>query len=69
MNIEHIRSLFPVTNNAIYLNNASQSPLNLRVFDRLQNHLNRELNPVDKKGFNRDSIRTTILSPFFKCTP
>ena len=60
MNIEHIRSLFPVTNQAIYLNNASQSPLNLRVFDRLQNHLNRELNPVDKKGFNRDSIRVLL---------
>lgn len=57
MNIEYIRSLFPVTKEAIYLNSASQAPLNVLVYDKLQTHLETELNPVGKKGFNRDMIR------------
>ena len=60
MNIEQIRSLFPITKEAIYLNNASQSPLNLLVNNKLQAHLKAELTPIGKKGFNRDEIRIPL---------
>jgi len=60
MNIEQIRSLFPVTKNAVYLNSASQSPLNTLVYDRLQAHVRTELNPVGKKGFDRNHIRVLL---------
>ena len=57
MNLEQIRSLFPVTQEAVYLNSASQCPLNTLVYDRLQAHLNVELNPVGKKAFDRNHTR------------
>lgn len=60
MNIEQIRSLFPITKEAIYLNNASQSPLNLLVNNRLQDLLMLELNPVGKKPFNRNHTRVLL---------
>ena len=60
MTIEQIRTLFPVTKEAIYLNSASQAPLNTLVNDKLQRFLKTELNPVGKKGFNRDSIRVLL---------
>lgn len=60
MNIEKIRSLFPITKGAIYLNNASQSPLNTLVNDRLQTYIKAEINFVGKKGFNRDTIRVPL---------
>ena len=56
MHIEQIRSLFPVTKEAVYLNSASQAPLNTLVNARLQASLKTELNPVGKKAFNRESI-------------
>lgn len=60
MNIEQIRSLFPITKEAVYLNSASQAPLNILVNDRLQAHLQTELNPVGKKAFKRDSTRVLL---------
>lgn len=60
MNIEQIRSLFPVTKEAVYLNSASQSPLNVLVNDKLQTYLKTELNPVGKKAFFRDDIRVLL---------
>ncbi|QCX37974.1 aminotransferase class V-fold PLP-dependent enzyme [Aureibaculum algae] len=57
MSIEEIRSLFPITEKAVYLNSASQAPLNTLVYDRLQKHLKTELNPVGKKAFDRNNIR------------
>lgn len=60
MNIEQIRSLFPITKEVIYLNSASQSPLNTLVNDRLQGFLKTELNPLGRKGFNRDNIRVLL---------
>ncbi|MBJ2176339.1 aminotransferase class V-fold PLP-dependent enzyme [Aureibaculum sp. A20] len=60
MNIEEIRSLFPITKDAIYLNSASQAPLNTLVYDRLQKHLKTELNPVGKKAFDRNYIRRLL---------
>lgn len=60
MNIEQIRTLFPVTKEAVYLNSASQSPLNTLVNDRLQAHLSTELNPVGKKAFHRETVRDLL---------
>jgi selenocysteine lyase/cysteine desulfurase len=60
MNTEQIRSLFPVTKEAIYLNNASQSPLSTLVNERLQSYLEKEMNFVGKKSFNRDTIRIPL---------
>ena len=60
MNIEQIRSLFPVTKEAVYLNSASQSPLNTLVNGRLQNHLKIESNLLGKKAFNRNDTRVLL---------
>jgi len=60
MNIEYLRTLFPVTKDAIYLNSASQAPLSVLVHERLENHLKTELNPVGKNGFNRNVIRVLL---------
>ena len=58
--LEQIRQLFPVTKEAVYLNTASQSPLNTLVNDRLQTHLKTELNPVGKKEFDRNNVRVLL---------
>ncbi|MDD7914475.1 aminotransferase class V-fold PLP-dependent enzyme [Polaribacter ponticola] len=60
MDIEKIRELFPITEKGIFLNNASQAPLNLLVNNRLLSYLQLELNPIHKKGFNRNSIRLPL---------
>jgi selenocysteine lyase/cysteine desulfurase len=60
MNIEQIRALFPITKEAVYLNSASQCPLNTLVYERLQAHLKTEINPIGKKGFDRDKIRVLL---------
>jgi len=60
INLEHIRAFFPLTKETVYLNSASQAPLNTLVNDRLQILLNRELNPALKKTFNRDDIRILL---------
>lgn len=60
MNLEQIRSLFPITKDAVYLNSASQAPLNTLVNDKLQVFLNTEMSPLRKKGFNRDHIRELL---------
>ena len=60
MNTQEIRSLFPITKEAIYLNSASQAPLNTLVNDKLQEFIKSELNFVGKKGFNRDNIRIPL---------
>jgi selenocysteine lyase/cysteine desulfurase len=60
MNTKEIRALFPITKETIYLNSASQAPLNLLVFNKLQNYLKTELNLLDKKSFDRDKIRNLL---------
>lgn len=60
MDIQQIRSIFPVTKEAIYLNSASQSPFNTLVNDSLQTYLKTELNPVDKKAFDRNNTRLLL---------
>ena len=60
MNIEQIRALFPVTKGATFLNNASQAPLNTLVYQKVKDHLEKELNPVGKKGFDRNNVRILL---------
>ncbi|AUC83942.1 aminotransferase [Polaribacter sp. ALD11] len=60
MNTKEIRSLFPITEAFIYLNSASQAPLNTLVNDKLQTLIKSELNFIDKKGFNRDDVRLPL---------
>ncbi len=60
MTTDQIRPLFPVTQHAVYLNNASQAPLNTLVNERLQAFLQTELNPVGKKAFDRQAVRVLL---------
>ncbi|MEL7219928.1 MAG: aminotransferase class V-fold PLP-dependent enzyme [Bacteroidota bacterium] len=60
MDIAQIQSLFPVSKEAIYLNSASQAPLNTRVQERLQAYLAGEANPLIKQRFDRDHIRVLL---------
>jgi len=60
MDIKKIRTLFPVTKEAIYLNSASQAPLNINVQNKLEVYLQSELNFEGKKGFDRDDIRIPL---------
>jgi selenocysteine lyase/cysteine desulfurase len=60
MDIKKIRTLFPITKEAIYLNSASQAPLNIKVQNKLEAYLQSELNFEGKKGFDRDDIRIPL---------
>lgn len=60
MNIEQIRWSFPVTKETVYLNSASQAPLNTLVNERLQMLLKTELNPVGKQAFNRNTTKELL---------
>lgn len=60
MNTEQIRLLFPITKQAVYLNSASQCPLNTLVNDKLQAQIKTELNPIGKEAFNRDNTRELL---------
>jgi selenocysteine lyase/cysteine desulfurase len=60
MDIKEIRTLFPITKEVVSLNNASQAPLNTLVNDKLQAHIQSELNFVGKQGFKRDDIRIPL---------
>ena len=65
MDITKIRSLFPITKEAIYLNSASQAPLNTRVQNKLEAYLKSETTFEGKKGFNRDDILEAHVKPLF----
>lgn len=62
MNTKQLRALFPITSEAIYLNNASQAPLNTLVHDKLQSLIKKELLPIDKKAFNRGNTRVLLAN-------
>ncbi len=62
MNIEKLRSLFPISNEAVYLNNASQSPLNTLVNDSLQTYIKTEFNYIDKKAFDRNTTKVLLAN-------
>ena len=62
MDITKIRALFPITKKAVYLNSASQSPLNTCVQNKLETYLKSEATFEGKKGFNRDDIRIPLAN-------
>ena len=62
MDITKIRSLFPITKEATYLNSASQAPLNTCVQNKLEAYLKSEITFEGKKGFNRDDIRIPLAN-------
>ena len=62
MDITKIRTLFPITKEAVYLNSASQSPLNTCVQNKLKTYLKSEATFEGKKGFNRDDIRIPLAN-------
>ena len=62
MNVEKLRLLFPITREAVYLNNASQSPLNTLVSHNLQIYLKTEFNHIDKKAFDRNTTKFLLAN-------
>ena len=64
MNTSQIRTLFPVTQNSVYLNNAAESPLNIRVHRRLVEYLTLSSEtPHDKPGV-RQPVRAALAGLF-----
>ena len=49
MDIQAVRQLFPVTKKYIFLNNAAESPLNLRVRRRIDEYLDLAENEPQNK--------------------
>ena len=64
MNVEHIRKLFPVTQNSIYLNNAAGSPLNTRVQSRLESYLKLAGETPNEKPVARGPVREALAKIF-----
>jgi len=62
MDITKIRSLFPITKEATYLNSASQATLNTCVQNKLEAYLKSEITFEGKKGFNRDDVRIPLAN-------
>lgn len=60
MDIESIRQLFPVTQKYAFLNNAAESPLNLRVQDKLEKYLYTAANTPHTKPQVRDDVRVKL---------
>ena len=60
MNVEELRKLFPVNEKYIFLNNAGESPLNLRVSNKLNEYFNTALNEPQNKPSVRDNVRTIL---------
>ncbi len=56
MDITKIRTLFPVTKEAIYLNSASQSPLNTCVQNKLEAYLKTEITFEGSSGRLRKKV-------------
>lgn len=68
MDIDRIRKLFPLTKNYIFLNNAAESPLNLKVKDEINNYLDFTLNEPHNKPLVRTDIKV-MLSKLFGGSP
>lgn len=60
MNIDSLRSLFPLTDKYIFLNNASESPLNIKVHTKLNTYLDKALNEPHKKPSVRHEVRVKL---------
>lgn len=64
MNIQPLRSLFPVVEHAVYLNNAAESPMNLRVKHALDTYTELALHEPYKKESPRNAIRERLAAMF-----
>ena len=60
MNFKSLRQLFPVTQKYAFLNNAAESPLNLRVQDKLLEYLHTAANAPHTKPQVRDDVRLKL---------
>ncbi|MBN2835996.1 MAG: aminotransferase class V-fold PLP-dependent enzyme [Candidatus Delongbacteria bacterium] len=64
MNISNYRKLFPVVSKVIFLNNAAESPMNLRVYEALEDYSNLALNEPQNKKSPRSAIRERLATLF-----
>lgn len=60
MDIRALRQLFPVTEKYAFLNNAAESPLNLRFKNRLDEYLDTVLHEPQNKPSIRDNVRVRL---------
>ena len=60
MNTTQLRSLFPVTQNFVYLNNAAESPLNVKAHQRLEAYLTLASETPHKKPAVRQPVRVAL---------
>ncbi len=60
MDISTQRKLFPVHKNAVYLNNAAESPLNIRVHNKLEEYLTLARDEPQNKPPVRPAVRTAL---------
>ena len=60
MDTTQIRTLFPVTQNSVYLNNAAESPLNVRVRQRLDEYLDLASETPHQKPTVRQPVRSAL---------
>lgn len=64
MDIQAVRQLFPVTKKYIFLNNAAESPLNLRVRRRIDEYLDLAENEPQNKPSVRKDIKEKLSTLF-----
>lgn len=64
MNISSFRTLFPVTNKFVFLNNAAESPLNIRVHNKLKEYLILAAEEPQNKPLVRKIIRKKLSDIF-----
>lgn len=60
MDIKELRKLFPVTDKYIFLNNAAESPLNLKVKEKLDDYLHMALYQPQNKPSIREEIKIML---------
>ena len=64
MDLSAARALFPVTSRVIYLNNAAESPLNIRVRERLEEYLALAADAPHRKPVSRRAVRSALCGLF-----
>jgi cysteine desulfurase/selenocysteine lyase len=64
MNISAIRKLFPVNEKAVFLNNAAESPLNVRVRHKLEEYLSLASDEPQNKPSVRQAVRAALSEHF-----
>ncbi len=60
MDVNALRQLFPVTQKYIFLNNAAESPLNLRFKNRLEDYLDLAANAPQNKPSVRNEVKANL---------